>query len=74
VFCVPRWWWEFGGKRAAGVHAAQRPPSVALSHVRMNGALGLNARVSIVVLQRSVRRNRWSRSDSASAPAPSVRF
>ena len=30
----PALWWEFGGKRAAGVHAAQRPPSVALSHVR----------------------------------------
>ena len=28
---------------AAGVHAAVRPPSVALSHVRMNEALGLNA-------------------------------
>jgi hypothetical protein len=39
----PALWWEFGGKRAAGVHAAQRPPSVALSHVRMNGALGSNA-------------------------------
>jgi len=31
-------------------------------------------RVSIVVLQRSVRRNRWSRSDSASAPHQALDF